>query len=183
MLILDDPLLLAPDPADECPEHQVQREHTWESTRIDARRRFWTVRESLDRLIPLGERQFRRALAEFVATTTVSLIIKALKRRFVGRWPKGSTENEPCIQFYRRSAPSAGAPVPEEPRKKFRPLGIFTVRPFAVCEPSLARKPSTIISMPAGKSVFLSPRRKSALGAPASIAQFTTFPSASLTSM
>ena len=89
MLILDDPLLLAPDPADECPEHQVQREHTWESTRIDARRRFWTVRECLDRLIPLGERQFRGALAEFVATTTVSLIIKALNGDSWADGPRG----------------------------------------------------------------------------------------------
>src|SRR5262245_12852567 len=66
--------------------------------------------------------------------------------------------------------------------KKLRPSARVTVRPFAFAVPFFARKPVITTSSPAGKSVFLSPRFKSALGAPASIAQLTTLPSGSLTS-
>ena len=71
----------------------------------------------------------------------------------------------------------------DAPRKKLRPSPNFTFVPLAVGNPFLARSPSTITSLPIGKSVFRRPRRTSAFGAPASIAQLTTLPSGPVTSM
>ena len=55
-------------------------------------------------------------------------------------------------------------------------------RPFATVSCALARKPVMLTSVPAGIESFFQPSRNSALGGPSSKCQFTTLPSASLTS-
>src|SRR5204863_6156406 len=79
---------------------------------------------------------------------------------------------------YLSPGPSSGAPVPVEPMKKFRPSLNFTVLPLALGVPFLARNPLMRTSLPMTKSVLRRPFLNSAFGLPASIAQFTAFPSA-----
>src|SRR5262245_13789802 len=81
------------------------------------------------------------------------------------------------------SAPSIGAPVPEEPKKKSRPSANVISRPLATGLPLLARKPFTTISLPGTKSVFLRPLLMSAFVGPVSTRQFTTVPPSPFTSM
>src|SRR5688572_25246764 len=81
------------------------------------------------------------------------------------------------------SRPSFGAPVPDEPTNSFLPSGKVMSRPLARAAPSLAWKPSTRISVPAGSESRFQPRRIKAFGAPPSTIQVVTVPSAFLTSM
>src|SRR5438270_544404 len=79
-------------------------------------------------------------------------------------------------------ASSYGAPVPEEPRNNLRPSGNVRSLPLARCDPSLAWYPSTTTSVPGSRDSLVNPRRNRTFGLPASMAQFSTVPSAFFTS-
>src|SRR5262245_39219516 len=78
---------------------------------------------------------------------------------------------------------SIGAPVPEEPRNSVRPSGSVRSRPLARREPSLARYPSTTMTVPGSSASLVKPRRNSTFGVPASMAHCSTLPPAEGTSM
>src|SRR5947207_15519255 len=65
----------------------------------------------------------------------------------------------------------------------FFPSGNVRSPPLARFEPSLARNPWTVTSVPGGTEFLFQPRRSSAFGAPPSIIHATTFPSEPFTSM
>src|SRR5262245_39856621 len=77
---------------------------------------------------------------------------------------------------------SYGAPVPVEPRNKWRPSARVISLPFALCDPSLDWYPSTMTLVPGSRASFLKPRRNKTFGVPASKAQFSTLPSGFFTS-
>ena len=60
----------------------------------------------------------------------------------------------------------------------WRPSGNVTFVPLALSEPSLARKPSTLIIIPGWITSLVMPRRMSCPGAPPENAQWVTLPSA-----
>ena len=47
--------------------------------------------------------------------------------------------------------------MPDDPRNSLLPSANVTSLPFAFCDPSLARKPATKISVPASKDSFVNP--------------------------
>ena len=78
----------------------------------------------------------------------------------------GRRSNAPLLLVWARyslppcgSLPSLGAPVPDEPTNSRRPSANVSSRPLPLSEPSLARKPSTRISLPSGSEFFVKPRR------------------------
>src|SRR5580704_8436685 len=89
------------------------------------------------------------------------------------------------IEFYFLLSPgnSFGAPGLDPPTKSDRPSGNVISRPFALKAPSFARKPFTLITVPAAKESFVNPALTNVPGGPASTAQFSTVPSGFLTSM
>src|SRR2546422_1914280 len=86
--------------------------------------------------------------------------------------------HRPMVHFF-----SYGAPVPEEPTNNLLPSGKVMSFPFALFESSLARYPSTRISVPGVSESFVNPRLISDPGGPPSIIQRVTLPSGPLTSM
>src|SRR5688500_5074664 len=96
---------------------------------------------------------------------------------------RGPPDRRRLDYFSVSSRPSFGAPVPDEPTNSFLPSGNVMSRPLARFEPSLAWKPSTMISVPSGSDFLFQPRRSRAFGAPPSTIQRSTLPSSRFTSM
>src|SRR5713226_8437593 len=74
------------------------------------------------------------------------------------------------------------APGADPPRNSFRPSVNVRLAPTPRFAPSLARKPSTIISVPGGREFLLKPNLNREFGLPPSIIQLATLPSGSFTS-
>src|SRR3989442_11235323 len=77
---------------------------------------------------------------------------------------------------------SFGTTSPAAPANTFRPSANVTFPPDALFEPSLARKPSTLITSPTFRTSLLMPRRASMPGGPPEKPQVVTLPLSSLTS-
>src|SRR5437588_6813722 len=78
---------------------------------------------------------------------------------------------------------SFGASGLDPPTKSNRPSENVISRPFALKAPSFARKPFTMITVPAAKESFVNPALTNTPGGPASTAQFSTFLSGFTTAM
>src|SRR5215510_10925681 len=77
---------------------------------------------------------------------------------------------------------SRGATSSAEPAKTFRPSANVTLPPEPLLEPSLARKPSTLITSPTFKTSFVIPLLANMPGGPPENPHVVTFPVSSLTS-
>src|SRR5262245_548375 len=77
---------------------------------------------------------------------------------------------------------SRGATSSAEPAKTFRPSANVTLPPEPLLEPSLARKPSTLITSPTFKTSFVIPLLANMPGGPPENPHVVTFPLSSLTS-
>src|SRR5262245_16454540 len=77
---------------------------------------------------------------------------------------------------------SRGATSSAEPAKTLRPSANVTLPPEPLLEPSLARKPSTLITSPTFKTSFVIPLLANMPGGPPENPHVVTFPLSSLTS-